>query len=214
LSCAVLELLLADARTPSGGHAHSGGLEPADLAPADVPGFMRARLTTVGRVDAAFACAACACGSLRELLELDFEWAARTPAAPLRQASGQLGRGLLRTAAVWFASDQLLAAYRAQSELTPRPVALGVLGRAGGLCGRGVARASLYDDAAAVAAAAVKLLPLDAAVASSWVLGLAEEIDAIADAVASDAQLPSSATPLLDRRALVHASTDRRLFVS
>jgi len=82
---AVLELLLADARTPSGGHAHSGGLEAAlaaGLAVAEVPGFMRARLRTVGLVDAAFAALATRAGTLEELLALDFELAAHAGRAP------------------------------------------------------------------------------------------------------------------------------------
>lgn len=231
MSGAVLELLLADARTPTGGYAHSGGLEAAveaGLRACDVPGFMRARLLTVGRVDAAFASLGCGAESVEALLVLDLEYAARTPAEPLRRAARQLGRGLLRTAAVWFPEAELLADYRSASALTPRPVALGAIARVGGLSCVAAARASLYDDAATVAAAAVKLLPLDAAVASSWVLSLGREIDAIADACTAPAApiVPSgpsgpgkttpfsSATPLLDRRALDHANTERRLFVS
>jgi len=214
----VLELLLADARTPSGGYAHSGGLEGllADGASAAsaVPAFIRARLQTVGRVEASFAAAAARCGAVGELLALDLELAARTPAEPLRRASRQLGRGLLRTAAAWFPDDGLLCAYTAGSTLSPRPVAVGAVARAGALSPEAAARASLYDDAATVAAAAVKLLPLDAAVASGWVLSVGEEIDALAAACASARELPSTATPLLDARAITHATNERRLFVS
>jgi urease accessory protein len=225
----VLELLLADARTPTGGYAHSGGLEAADLEPSEVLPFMRARLWTVGRVEASFAAAAWRAASVSELLELEVEWAARTLAEPLRRASRQLGRGLLRTAVQWFPDSRILRSYFASSsELTPRPIALGAVAAAGGLLPIAAARASLYDDAATVAAAAVKLLPLDAAVSSGWVLSLADEIDSLAfEATAAAASggdstcfgstlasLPSTATPLLDRRALTHASTDRRLFAS
>jgi urease accessory protein len=57
-------LLLLDSRAPSGGHAHSSGMEPAVTAGlvrdiADVENFCRARLRTSGRVSAAFAAAAC-----------------------------------------------------------------------------------------------------------------------------------------------------------
>ncbi|XVV10456.1 urease accessory UreF family protein [Actinoplanes sp. CA-131856] len=57
-------LLLADGRLPSGGHAHSGGLE-AQVAAArvrdldDLSGFLRGKLATAGVVAAAFAAAAC-----------------------------------------------------------------------------------------------------------------------------------------------------------
>ncbi|MHB8692919.1 MAG: urease accessory UreF family protein [Solirubrobacteraceae bacterium] len=225
----MLELLLADARTPTGGYAHSGGLEAAGLeSSSEVLPFIRARLLTVGRVEAAFAAAAWRAASVNELLELDVEWAARTLAEPLRRASKQLGRGLLRTAVQWFPDSWILRSYFGTSELTPRPVALGAVAAAGGLLPVAAARASLYDDATTVAAAAVKLLPLDAAVSSGWVLSLADEIDSLAFEAAAAAasggasscfdswfaSLPSTATPLLDRRAMTHASTDRRLFAS
>ncbi|HWF26620.1 MAG TPA: urease accessory UreF family protein [Solirubrobacteraceae bacterium] len=211
----MLELVLADARTPSGGHAHSGGLEAAiadGLTSDSVPGFMRARVRTVGRCEAALAAAAAGADTLDELLALDLEAAARMPAEPLRRASSRLGRGLLRTACTWWPEDELLAGYRAASEATPRPLALGAIARAGGLTPREAARLSLYDDAAMVAAAAVKLVALDAAVASGWLVSMADEIDALA--LAADGTIPSTSTPLLDRRALAHAGADRRLFAS
>jgi urease accessory protein len=211
----VLELVLADARTPSGGHAHSGGLEAAlweGLTAAEVPAFMRVRLRTVGRCEAALSARAAGAEALEELLALDLEAAARMPAEPLRRASGRLGRGLLRTACTWWPEEELLTRYRAASEASPRPVALGAIGRAGGLSPTEAARLSLYDDAATVAAAAVKLTALDAAVASGWLVSLGDEIDALALAV--DGVVPSTSTPLLDRRAMAHAGADRRLFAS
>jgi len=57
-------LLLADGRFPTGGHAHSGGFEPAAAVDGinDVPAleeFLRGRLGTAGLVSAAFAARAC-----------------------------------------------------------------------------------------------------------------------------------------------------------
>jgi urease accessory protein len=223
----VLELMLADARTPSGGYAHSAGLEPlvsGGLRATEIPAFIRARLRTVGFVEASFAAAACACPSVSGLLALDQELAARTPAEPLRRASRGLGRGLLRTGEIWFPEGSLLAEYRRLSSLSPRPICVGVLAGTGGLAPAAAARASLYDDAATVAAAAVKLLPLDAAVASGWVLALRGEIESLALIAATAgeglaenggfADLPSTATPRFDLRAMTHANTERRLFVS
>jgi len=224
----VLELVLADARTPSGGHAHSGGLEAAiddGLTVAQVQDFIRARIRTVGRCEAALAAAAAAAATLAELLELDLEATARMPAEPLRRASRQLGRGLLRTACMWWPDDGLLAGYRAASDSTPRPVALGAIARAGGLPPAAAARLSLYDDAATVAAAAVKLAPVDAAVASGWLVSLGAELEALAGpapgaegsaggGATAGARVPSTSTPLLDRRAITHARRDRRLFAS
>ena len=50
-----VSLLLADARLPTGGHAQSGGLEPALLAglrPDEIEGLLRTRLRTNVPVDA------------------------------------------------------------------------------------------------------------------------------------------------------------------
>jgi urease accessory protein len=211
----LLELLLADARTPSGGYAHSGGLEAALAAGLDdVPGFMRARLHTVGRCQAAVAAAAARALDLAALLALDAEVAARTPVPALRAADRSLGRGLLRTAGVLWPGDQLLAAYGAASELTPRAVVLGSVCRAAGLGAPAAARLSLYEDAAAVAAAAVKLTVLDAASATGWIVELAPELDSLAATAARAVPLPSTSTPRLDALALAHGAREGRLFAS
>ncbi|MBE9928093.1 urease accessory protein UreF, partial [Cellulosimicrobium cellulans] len=50
--------LLADARLPTGGHTQSAGLEPAlraGMPAARVPDYVRARLATVTRTEAATA---------------------------------------------------------------------------------------------------------------------------------------------------------------
>jgi urease accessory protein len=218
---AVLDLLLSDARTPTGGYAHSGGLEAllaADHEDADIQAFMRGRLHTVGHLDAAFAAAACAEPALDSLLELEAEWAARTPAEPLRRAARALGRGLLRTACLWFDDASALIDYHDAGELTPRPVVLGAVAAHGGSTPRAAARASLYDDAASVASAAVKLRALDAAQTSRWILSLAADIEGLAAEAAGGsavpAELPSPAAPRLERLALTHATIERRLFAS
>jgi urease accessory protein len=58
-------LLLSDSRFPAGGHAHSGGVEPAVTAGtvsdlASLEAFLRGRLRTAGLVAAGLAAAACA----------------------------------------------------------------------------------------------------------------------------------------------------------
>ncbi|MGF7237213.1 MAG: urease accessory protein, partial [Frankia sp.] len=62
-SSATALLLLADGRLPAGGHAHSGGLEPAVADGSvrtldDLAAFLSGRLATAGLVSAAFAAAA------------------------------------------------------------------------------------------------------------------------------------------------------------
>jgi urease accessory protein len=61
----VAALLLSDSRFPAGGHAHSGGVEPAVSAGTvadlgSLEAFLRGRLRTAGLVAAAVAAAACA----------------------------------------------------------------------------------------------------------------------------------------------------------
>lgn len=74
-------LVLADGRFPAGGHAHSGGAEPAVKAgriknPADLAEFCRGRLHTAGLTAAALAAAAAAG---LDPLALDEAADARTP---------------------------------------------------------------------------------------------------------------------------------------
>ncbi len=115
----VAALLLGDSRFPAGGHAHSGGVEPAVTA-GTVTGlqtlecFLRGRLRTAGLVAAGLAAAACAAvqrnvaqGKSAAVVrddgfwaELDAEADARTPAPAQREASRRQGRALLRAARV------------------------------------------------------------------------------------------------------------------
>jgi urease accessory protein len=65
-SLGVAALLLGDSRFPAGGHAHSGGVEPAVTAGTvrdlgSLEPFLRGRLRTTGLLAAAMAAAACAC---------------------------------------------------------------------------------------------------------------------------------------------------------
>jgi urease accessory protein len=107
-------LLLADARFPAGGHAHSGGLEPAatagtvrDLASLEV--FLRGRLRTAGLVAAGLAAAACARARDSPWAELDAEADARTPSPAQREASRRQGRALLRAARTAWPDARWLA---------------------------------------------------------------------------------------------------------
>ncbi len=218
-------LLLADSRFPAGGYAHSHGLEQAvsdGLGVGDVPGFIDARLRLVARADAGLSVAArraaLAGGSAADdLAQLDAEHAARCPSPVLREIARRLGAQLLRSAATAWPSP-LIDGYRAASNTTPRAVALGVVGAAAGLDDREVATVALYDDAATVASAALKLLGLDPADSARWVAELAPEIDAAARAIGADerpvgAQEPPAAAGL-ELAASVHAGRTERFFAS
>jgi len=216
-----LTLLLADSRFPSGSYAHSLGLEQAvHDGLRDVPAFIRARQRHVAAAEAAFAVAARsvaagADGAARDLAWLDREWAARTPAPALRDAGRRLGSQLLRAAATAFPGAARLAAYRAASRLTPRPIALGVVAADLGVSDADTALLALYDDAATVASAALKLLPLDPAHAAGWLAELAPGMARAAAAIAADdGPLPSPAAVAIELSAPIHLEQRERLFAS
>jgi urease accessory protein len=213
----VITLMLADSRTPTGGYAHSGGLEAAledGLAPEAIPGFMEARLRTVGFVDAAFAAAGARADGAPQLAHLEREWSARTPAPALRHAAQALGRALLRLCQAVGLGGPGLSAWAIGSPNVPRCIVLGAaMGGAGG-DPEDAARLSLYDDAAMVCSAAPKLISIDALTTTAWLAARASLISRLARAAANADGLPSTATPGLDRLAERHTTAPRRLFAS
>ena len=219
----VIALLLADSRFPAGGYAHSLGLEQAvsdGLGVDGVAPFMAARLRLVARADAALSVAArraAAAGDDAGLGALDDEHAARCPNPVLRDVARRLGAQLLRSAATAWPCPTI-ENYRATSCTTPRPVALGVVGAAAGIDDTEVATIALYDDAATVSSAALKLLGLDPAEAARWVAELGPQIDAVARAVVADkrpiAQQPPPAAVGIEIAASAHAARRERYFAS
>ncbi|MFC0674705.1 urease accessory protein UreF [Brachybacterium hainanense] len=214
-------LVLADGRLPVGGHAQSGGLEPglaAGLAPQQIPDYIRGRLRTVGLVEAATAVlarrAAAAPDAVASLSRIGDAYLARTPSAPLRIVSEQVGRGMARLARVLWADAGPVAALH-ELAAPPRPVALGILAALGGLDDAQTARTSLYDDAQTVASAATKLVPIDPVEPVRWLLtcgATLEEMVERAVAVTGPDDLPASAAPQAEQWSLDHAARERRIF--
>lgn len=217
--------MLGDARLPTGSHAQSAGLEPAVLAGLEadgIPDFARTRLRTVTATEAGAAVLArrswlgARVGGLDEVAAA---WAARTPGKPLRDAADRLGRGYARLGlALWpdLLSAAELADRGAEPRLRyPRPVVLGVIAAVTGIGPEDLARLVAYDDVQTLAAAALKLLPLDPMTAAAWLLLLEPEITQLTRQVAGltrVADLPAGSAPLLDAYLAVHAHTPRRLF--
>ena len=196
-----LTLLLADSRFPSGSYAHSLGLEQAvSDGLRDVPAFIRARQRLVAEADARFAVEASRGNVFEE------EWYARTPSPALRDAARRTGSQLLRAAsAIWAVPVQK----------TPRPLALGIVAGAAGISDEDTALLALYDDAATVASAALKLLPLDPAVTARWLADLAPEMArAAARIAADDGPLPAPAAVAIELNAPIHLEQRERLFAS
>jgi urease accessory protein len=217
-------LVLTDARFPAGGYAHSGGLEQAvedGLGVDGTVGFLYGRIRGVARMEAMVAVAAARAaraGDLPALLELDLEAAARCPSAPLRKAASRLGSQLLRTAASVWPGSPLVPAYRGASRSTPRPVAFGVVAAVAGLDDLDTARAFVYEDAASVTTAAVRLLPVDGGTAARWLVEAEPELDRAAREAAGAGgdprRWPGGFTPALELGSLAHAAREGRLFAS
>ena len=217
-------LLLTDSRFPAGGYAHSSGLEAAvedGLGVDGVPGFLAGRLHGVTGPEACLAVAAARVArevDLAALLALELEAAARCPSRPLRAASSRLGAQLLRTAATVWPGAPPIEQYREAGGTTPRPVAFGVVAAVAGLDDRETAHAYLYEDAATVTTAAVRLLPVDGASAARLLVEAAPEIERLAleaTAVGGDVrEVPGGFAPLLELGSLAHAAREGRLFAS
>jgi urease accessory protein len=222
-------LLLADARFPAGGHAHSGGVEPAatagtvtDLASLEL--FLRGRLRTAGLTAAGLAAAACAWAGAAAAprdsrdfwVAIDAEADARTPSPAQREASRRQGRTLLRAArAAWPDAPWLTDLGRQPHH----PVALGATAAAAGCSPVEAARIAAYHAVTGPASAAIRLLALDPMQATAILARLASAIDETAGQAAQRAggplaDLPFPSAPALDLLAQAHARAEVRLFDS
>lgn len=225
----VLLMLLADARLPTGAHTQSAGLEPAlrhGVSLTQVPAYIRTRLRTVVAVEAGAAvvarhltvesaASAAPVGDLADALQgVDDAWRARTVSPALRENADVLGRGYTRLVAGLWPDAPAVTALRTVRRPT-RAVAIGVAGALAGLTAAQVARLIGYEDAQTVAAAALKLDPLDPLVATGWVVRAAGDIDRMVAAVAAltgPADIPAGAAPLIEQWAQQHAAERQRLF--
>ena len=86
---------------------------------------------------------------------------------------------------------------------------------AAGISDEDTALLALYDDAATVASAALKLLPLDPAVTARWLAELAPEMARAAPRIAADdGPLPAPAAVAIELNAPIHLEQRERLFAS
>lgn len=217
-------LLLADSRLPAGGHAHSGGVEPAVSAGAvgdvaELADFLRGRLATSGLVSAALAAAACAHASAAPSWtweRLDVEADARTPSPAQRRASRAQGRSLLRAAGKTWPHPALdaLAVLREPHQ----PLVQGAASAAAGGTPHDAAAISAYGAVTGPASAGVRLLGLDPLAVHRVLAELADDVDAVAAEAAGGggdwAALPALSAPVLDLYAEQHMGADLRLFES
>ncbi|MEU9619199.1 urease accessory protein UreF [Streptomyces sp. NPDC087228] len=215
-------LLLADGRLPVGAYTYSAGLEPAvaaGLTRDRIPALLRARLNTAAVTEAAAAVLALRAaeqdpvdyGPVQQAL------AARTPAAPLREASATLGRGVHRLARRLAPHHPAVTALSVIRPRPLRPVTLGALGAVMKVSEEELAQAVVYDELQTVASAALKLLPGDPLDTVAWILAAEPHATAAAAealAVRNPAELPARTPPLTEHWALEHALRERRLFLA
>ncbi|EIV93814.1 urease accessory protein UreF [Frankia sp. QA3] len=212
-------LVLADGRMPTGGHAHSGGVEAAvtdgSLASlTDLAAFLLGRLHTAGLVAAAFAAATCHGIETGRtgVIELDAELDARTPSPAQRAASRAQGRTLLRAGrAAW----PVPAGPRAPHH----PVALGMVAAGAGLAPGDAALAAAHATVTGPATAATRLIGLDPLAVTAVLARLADDVEATAHAGEAAATLPPRELPALtgvrlDLLAERHRVTALRMFTS
>jgi urease accessory protein len=214
--------LLADGRLPTGGHAHSAGVEAAVAegrvtGEADLEAYTRGRLHTAGRTEASLAAAAVL--RLDELGAVDAEAEARITTAPLRSASRRLGRQLVRAAAACWPSAVLAELTGAFPGGAHQPVALGAVGASAGLDALDVARLSLHHAVSTSLQAGVRLLGLDPFTVATLTARLGEEAEPLAhDAARAGAgplrDLPATTGPVVEIAAVAHAGRDATLFAT
>lgn len=233
-------LILGDGRLPSGGYAHSGGLEQAirqgwvnDLD--GLSDFLRGRLHTTGLMNAAFAVAAwnalaAGGGDLAsegdwgvavegavgaKLADLDAELKARTPSPELRRVGAWLGTLMLRSMRSIHPHPLLEALPLGLQQ----PLVYGGLGRALDFDAGDTAAAVLHEAVTGPATAAVKLMHIDPFKAHGAIIDLAPELDEAALRAAEiglgdPAEIPALSAPLSDLAAELHTEDNVRLFAS
>jgi len=212
-------MLMADARLPSGGHAHSAGVEPAVTAgvrPDQLPALLRGRVSTTTLVEAGTAVAARhARLTGGDLDDVEAAWAARTPSRAQRDAARVLARGYLRVAGALVPGDEVIAAWRQRATPPPRPCVLGVIAAGLGVSSLELARLVVYEDLQAATAAVLKLEPRDPLELVSLVVelcgGIDDRLHAIA-AITDPAGIPAFSAPQSEAWAEAHARSTRRLF--
>jgi urease accessory protein len=232
-------LVLVDGRFPSGGHAHSGGVEAAVLdgrirGPADLARFLDGRLATGALADAALAAATAIATAAPgpepgTLARLEAESVARTPSPALRVASRRQGRQLWRAATrVWpgVHADRLAACVAAElPDGASLPLACGLAATTAGLGAEAAGLLAAHGAVTGAATAAVRLLGLDPYAVHGLVAERAGAIAAVVDEAVTAARtvadgeleladLPGPSAVLVDLAAEVHRATEVRLFAS
>jgi urease accessory protein len=220
-------LHFTDTAFPTGGYAHSFGLERYCQAGivtdgAGVERFLVAHIQgSAGPTDATAAVAARAAavsGDADACRRLDETLDAMKPVREFRDGSRQMGRQALRIAAA-LTEHAALAAYAAEVDAGRAPghhaVAFGMAGGALGWEPVATAAGFLYSTASLLVGAALRLLPMGQTEGQRILWRLHPVIARAArEAAERDPESMWSFTPGLDIQGMLHAHLDTRLFRS
>jgi len=220
-------LHFADTAFPTGGYAHSLGLESycqAGLVAdrAGLSAFLEAHLEgAAGPCDATAMVAALrasAAGDLDRCAELDAMLEAMKPVRELREASRQMGRQTLRVAAALTGDARLGSALEAVTRGEApghHAVAFGMVGGVSGWEAREAARAFLYSGVSLLVGAALRLLRMGQLEGQQVLWALQPRIARLADeAAARGPEDIWSFTPGIDVQGMRHVGLEMRLFRS
>lgn len=225
--CLLSLLHLGDSAFPTGGYAHSFGLEAYCQAGIVRDGeglarFLAAQLEgAAGPCDATAAVAALvamSAGDVESCRRLDETVEAMKPVREFREGSRQMGRQTLRVSAA-LTGDARLATYLREVDAGDAPghhaPAFGMAGGVLGWTGLEVATAFLYSTTALLVGAALRLLPMGQMQGQRVLWGLHPLIERLArEAAARDPGDLSSFTPGLDIQGARHERLAARLFRS
>lgn len=220
-------LHFADSAFPTGGYAHSLGLEAYCAAGlvvdrAGLEAFLRAHLEgAAGPCDATAAVGALralAAGDIAACAEIDRTLESMKVARELREASRQMGRQTLRLGAA-LTADTRLARYQADLEAGSvpghHPVAFGLVAGALGWPGEDAAAALLYSSSAQLVGAALRLMRMGQLEGQQVLWSLGPLIDRLAgEAARRDPNDLWSFAPGIEIQSIRHAALPARLFRS
>ena len=218
-------LHLCDSLFPTGGYAHSDGLEAATASglvasAADIRDWVAALLDgTLRTLDGPAVCLAwehLVDRRVEELRRLDDDVHARRQSSAGRDAARAVGTRLLKT---WqrLHPNPPIAAMIAGCPLQrgwTLPVAFGVACASAGIAQRSAVEAFLYTRVASVASSAMRLMPLGQIDAHAIVAAATERMPQVADRILARREEPRSFSPLMDIMSMQHQYVTSRLFRS